>query len=63
MTDEENPIRIKEVARRLGLSTRTIQRWVGQGMPVCKPGRYLYFYWSEIDEWMKNNRKGKDEIE
>ena len=57
MTIAEPLIGIKEVAERLSVSTRTVQRWIiKKGLPVCKPGRSLYFYWSDVSAWMKENR-------
>lgn len=59
--ETEIPIGIKEVAARLEASVRTVQRWIDKGLPVHKPaGTRLYFYWSEVNRWIKGEEHEGD---
>jgi excisionase family DNA binding protein len=52
---EDVPIGIDELAETLGVSTRTVQRWAGRGLPVHRPGKRLFFYLSEVNAWIKGH--------
>ena len=57
MTATEKFIRLTEVANLLDVCPRTVQRFIKEkNLPVHKPGRFLYFYWSEVDKWMKEQK-------
>lgn len=44
---------IAEVATHYSVSTRTIHRWIAEGMPRHKPGR-LRFDVDETDAWVRS---------
>ena len=50
----EELLTVREVARRLSVTERTIFRWyTEQGLPVHRIGpKSFRFRWSEIEEWM-----------
>jgi len=50
----DQPCIRREIARRLRVSTRTIQRWETEhGMPVVRIGKRRRFYiWSQVVDWM-----------
>ena len=53
MNQDEKLIKLSVVAGLLGVSRRTIRRWVSERMmPAYKPGRGYLFYWSEVQAWM-----------
>ncbi|AWH86265.1 DNA-binding protein [Flavobacterium album] len=55
MTDE--PITVKEVSRLINLSVPTIYSKVSRNeIPVNKVGKKLYFYRSELEEWIRSGR-------
>lgn len=55
MTDE--PITIKEVSRLINLSVSTIYSKVSRNeIPVNKVGKKLYFYRSELEQWIRSGR-------
>jgi len=59
---DEKPVKIDEVADRLGVSTQTIGRWAkNNGLPAFRPGGHgrgsvFYFYLSEVKEWWEKQR-------
>lgn len=55
MTDE--PITVKEVSRLINLSVSTIYSKVSRNeIPVNKVGKKLYFYRSELEQWIRSGR-------
>lgn len=63
MNQDEKLIKLAVVANSLGVSQRTIRRWVVEKkMPAYKPGRSYLFHWSEVRIWMKRcNDEGSDD--
>ena len=61
MKDGEVPVRIKEAARIVGLSPRTLRclKYSGEldGIAHRYGKRLLYFYPSELLEWLRNRGK------
>lgn len=56
----ESAISEKEVAQRLGVSTRTVQRWrwSEEGPPYLKyPSGTVRYDWSDVAEWKRNHRR------
>ena len=54
----ENPLHIQEVAKFLGLTVSTIYCKVSKGeLPVTKRGKRLYFFKSELLDYLKEGRK------
>lgn len=47
---------IEEVADMLGCSTKTVRRYVQQGMPAYRIARRLIFVRSEIEAWVRSRR-------
>ena len=48
---------INHVAERLGLSTKTIRRWIGAGeLPVHRLGRQLRVSENDLDLFLHQNR-------
>jgi len=59
----ENPISIQDAAQFLGLTVPTMYSKVSKGeVPVTKRGKRLYFFRSELLEYLKGGRK-KSNIE
>jgi excisionase family DNA binding protein len=59
MTDEEL-ITSGEVARRLGVTTRAVGRWVARGMltpAVTTPGGRYRFRWSEVTAQLREQQE------
>lgn len=45
----------KELARELGLSTKTIERWQKKGLPVVRLGtKYLRYQYDSVIAWLVN---------
>lgn len=55
MAGKESPIRLEQLAEELNVCVRTVQRWRKRGLPVHKVGRIPFFYWSEVNKWIKEN--------
>ncbi len=54
----ESPITIQEAARFLGLTVSTMYSKVSKGeVPVTKRGKRLYFFRSELLNYLKEGRK------
>ena len=57
-TSSSNPMTIEEVAAFLNLKKPTIYRMVSERtIPFSKPGKRLYFYKDELEQWIRENRK------
>lgn len=55
----EKLVKLSFIAAMLGVSARTISRWATDktmDLPAYKIGRDLYFYWSEVEEWLKGRK-------
>lgn len=54
MTDEAEIISKRELALRLGVSMRSLERW---SVPCYRPsGGRTFYVWSEVLHWMKTNK-------
>ena len=51
---KEKKIKIKDLAKRLGRSERTIRNYIKSGMPSFKIGGTLYFYESKVNIYFEN---------
>ena len=52
----ERLVKLSFIAEILGVSARTVSRWVNDNktdLPAYKIGRDLYFYRSEVEEWLE----------
>ena len=57
-TESNNPINIKEVATLAGLTVPTLYGYVQRNeIPYNKKGNRLYFFKSDIIEWIKSGRQ------
>lgn len=56
MTQEENPIKINDVAKTLSINPRTVRRWIRKGLPAYRPGKAYYLYMSEVNQWLKETK-------
>jgi len=48
----------KELAERMGVSIRTVDRWVEQGMPRIKIGYWSWYPWVRCQNWLAENKAG-----
>ena len=56
--EQSQPINVQEAASYLNLSIPTIYGLVSRrDIPFNKKGKRLYFFKSELDEWIKAGRK------
>ncbi|MDT8901833.1 helix-turn-helix transcriptional regulator [Anaeroselena agilis] len=47
-----------ELAERLKVTRKTIDRWRKDGLPYIKVGRLVRFEWSKVESWiMSRNQK------
>lgn len=55
----DDPCTRPEIARRLSVSTRTIQRWEKiHGMPAARIGkRRIYYIWSQVVNWLVSRQR------
>jgi predicted DNA-binding transcriptional regulator AlpA len=51
-------LRPSELAERLRLPTTTINYWrrMGTGPPYLKTGRYVRYSWSDVEDWLRQQR-------
>lgn len=57
MTLNENKLKPAEVARQLGVSLRTLNRWhaLRVGPARCKVGRTVLYRQAAVDAWLERN--------
>ncbi|MBA2308551.1 MAG: helix-turn-helix domain-containing protein [Pseudonocardiales bacterium] len=63
MNDDDRLITSGDVARRLGVGTRTVGAWVRRGWlrpAVTTPGGRYRFRWSEVTEQLREARERDD---
>jgi len=48
----------KELAERLGVSVRTVDRWAARGMPRIKQGYFSWYPWVESHRWVVEHNPG-----
>lgn len=50
----------KDVATFLVVSTKTLEKWRGQGTGprFTKVGAYVRYRWKDVDDWLKQNQGG-----
>lgn len=53
-----NYIKMKDMCSMLGVTPRTIQNYIKNGMPAYKPGKEWLFIEVEVDEWLKRKTSG-----
>jgi len=66
MSHEESYIDIRECARRLDLSVRTMRNYIKNpriSLPVYKISKKLLFNWAEVERWMDQFRVRTVDIE
>ncbi len=55
----ETLLEVKEVAHRLAVPVKTVYSWCNSGkIPHCKLGKHLRFSQSDIEAWIKKNKRG-----
>lgn len=55
-TDEEPLLSRKQVAKKLNISLVTLGAWVKHGLPSHKQRGKVYFLYSEVIGYIRNNR-------
>ncbi len=62
LVKDEQPMTIGEIATHFGVSTRTITRWIGDGMPHVRPFEHglLRFSHSTCDTWFRGLRRSDE---
>lgn len=56
MAEKESPIRLQQLAEDLGVNVRTVQRWMKRGLPSHRIGRMPFFYWAEVNLWIREKK-------
>jgi excisionase family DNA binding protein len=59
--DENRLLSRKELAAALGVSTRTVDRWIrdGEGPPATLlPGGRRRWRWGDVEAWLRQRREG-----
>jgi excisionase family DNA binding protein len=59
--DENKLLSRKELAAALGVSTRTVDRWIrdGEGPPATLlPGGRRRWRWGDVQAWLRERREG-----
>jgi excisionase family DNA binding protein len=46
---------LAEVADSVGCGLRTVQRWVRQGLPVCRVGKIVRVSQADLDAWLRQH--------
>lgn len=55
---QEGPLTIVQAAAYLNISLSTLYRYTSQRLiPHHKPGKVIYFYREELDDWLLDHRK------
>lgn len=58
----DKPLGIEEAAEYLGMAVNTLRAKVSKDeIPYHKPSGKIYFFASELNEWIKSNGKQKEE--
>lgn len=59
---EERLFSLEEVAERLGVSERTVRRWIKAGdLPAYKPGREYRIKPDDLDEFLEERKVQPEE--
>ena len=62
MAAEERLYSLEEVAERLGVSERTVRRWVKAGdLPAYKPGREYRIKPADLEEFLEERKVQPEE--
>jgi predicted DNA-binding transcriptional regulator AlpA len=50
---------LRDLARELGITPRTIQRWetLGEGPPTTRIGRKVYYARAAVSAWLKSREQ------
>ena len=48
-----------EVAKKLGISQDTIEKWMEQGMPYIKKGKFVFIPQGDLVRWMRLDLKNE----
>ena len=50
-------MKFEQLAKRLGVSVDTIQRWKGKGMPYIELGKFVFVSWTSFHRWARGHEK------
>lgn len=57
----ESWVNLEDVANHLSLSKDTVRNWIKDGkLPAYKAGKMYKFKLSEVDQWLRDGKLGKD---
>jgi len=64
LATQERFYSLEEVAQRLGVSERTVRRWIKSGeLPAYKPGREYRIRDGELEEFLQSRKARPDQAE
>jgi len=59
MASVRDLLRQEQLAKKLGISEDTIERWMKEGMPYIKKGKFIFIPQNDFVEWMRLDLKNE----
>jgi hypothetical protein len=57
MPSANDLLKFEQLAKRLGVSVDTVQKWKRKGMPYIELGRFVFVSWNSFHRWARGLEK------